>query len=433
VKRLFRTTLTLFIAFSLTASPAYSGQTIEEDDLKPIKEMPETLGTGEQPWIIRMMIHELKHGMFVAVPIIDTNPNKGTTYGLMPIWVVQSGPNKRIKYIHAPSIKYNPTFKWEATARHYYYPTDEATYFLRGAISGSENKDLIGEMEDRDFLGRGISIGSRVVFDVDGSHRFYGIGPATGENDESTYLRRTLGYTIRIGLPLFPRSPFKFNMEHHLAGEKIQNGTITTLPGIKTSFPSAVPGHFHQNSEFKLFVDYDTRDSANTTSKGVYALIYLENSQRAFGSEFSFQKYGGDVRAFLPWAEGKSTTAMRVRLDQLQGDAPFYLLPSLGGKETHRAYGHGRYRDNGMMTTTLEQRFTAYKTEVAGVTTELELTPFLGLGTVFSAPKRMTRRYMRPVYGVAVRAIVRPQVVGSIDVGTGQEGTKVFMDINYSF
>ena len=137
---------------------------------------------------------------------------------------------------------------------------------------------------------------------------------------------------------------------------------------------------------------------------------------------------------FHPWrGRRRSVTAAQVRYEQLLGDAPFWLQPRLGGKYTHRAYGDGRYIDRGMVSTTLEQRLTLAQVKTAGVTTELEVAPFVGVGTVFSSPKRAARRYARPVFGGSVRAVARPQVVGSLDFGVGQEGVAIFMDINYSF
>ncbi len=85
------------------------------------------------------------------------------------------------------------------------------------------------------------------------------------------------------------------------------------------------------------------------------------------------------------------------------------------------------------MTASLEERVTIHKIPLAGVTTEFEVAPYFELGTVAGAPRRFAGRYARPVLGTAFRAIARPQVVGSIDVGVGREGPNVFMDINYSF
>ena len=86
-----------------------------------------------------------------------------------------------------------------------------------------------------------------------------------------------------------------------------------------------------------------------------------------------------------------------------------------------------------MATLNIEQRFKLLEHKTAGVTTEFQLAPFIGLGEVFDNPNRAAARYARPVVGAAIRAVAKPQVVGSIDFGVGREGLAVFMDINYSF
>jgi hypothetical protein len=80
-----------------------------------------------------------------------------------------------------------------------------------------------------------------------------------------------------------------------------------------------------------------------------------------------------------------------------------------------------------------EERFRLYQAKMAGVTTDFELAPFIGAGAVFAAPEQVSMRTMRPVVGAAIRAVAKPQVVGSIDIGVGREGVAIFMDINYSF
>ena len=170
-----------------------------------------------------------------------------------------------------------------------------------------------------------------------------------------------------------------------------------------------------------------------TTSRGFFFQTYAEYAVRGFLSSYDYSRYGLDGRYFRPW-EGKDTaTAARLKYEQLRGDAPFFLKPSLGGKYNLRAYGAGRYVDRGMAVASVEQRFIVHREKMAGVTAELEIAPFVELGSVFDLPKRASRRYARPAYGAAVRAVARPQVVGSVDIGVGQEGVSVFMDINYSF
>ncbi|MFA5139598.1 MAG: BamA/TamA family outer membrane protein [Elusimicrobiota bacterium] len=390
--------------------------------------------SGRAPLLVRWMVHNIRRGMFINLPIMDTNPNRGITYGVMPIWVLKGRSETRIEQIHAPSVTYNRTFQWIPTYRYYYYPTPKATYELRASVSKHTDREVMAQMQDMDFLGRGIAMNARFQYDFDGAKRFYGIGPDTPESAETDYTRKILQYSFRAGIPMLEESGLRFNVAHHLAGTGIANGVVDPVRDIKDLFPEQVPTHWHQDGEFQLFVDYDTRDEPVTTSRGSYAKVMVENSQRGFGSEYAFQRYNVDLRHFRRWTDDtRFVTGGRFHYEQLKGDAPFYLLPSLGGKYMHRGYGAGRYVARGVMMTTLEQRFTVYKVAMAGVTTELEVAPFLGIGTAFHSPKRMAQRYFRPEYGAAFRAVARPQVVGSIDVGCGQEGPAVFMDINYSF
>lgn len=412
------------------------GKLIPERKITPPAEIPPefTPPPPDKPWIMRMMIHDIQDGMFIGLPIIDTDPNRGATYGVMPIWVWQGRQDKRIRHIWAPSASYNKTFRWIGTSRYYYYPTEKSSYFTRASVTPEENPDLVGEMEDLDFLGRGLAVNAKLEYDVDGSYRFFGLGPDSAKDAETNYTKKSFGYFCRLGVPVFQNSGWKVNIAHRLAGTRLAAGLIDTLPDIGARFPQHTPSHRHQDSELQLFLDYDTRDSAVTTRTGSYFKFMIENAQREFASEYVFSRYGFDWRHFYKPAESSPYgTAMRLHYEQLIGDAPFYLLPSLGGKTIHRAYGEGRYMDKGMYTATLEERFVVFKVETAGVMTEIELAPFIGMGSVFNTPSKIHRRFVRPVVGGAVRAIARPQVVGSIDVGVGQEGPAVFMDINYSF
>lgn len=408
----------------------------DDNKVRPPEKIPAEFKSPspDKPWLMRMMIRDLDRGMFISLPIIDTDPNRGTTYGLMPIWVFQGKNDDRIRHIHAPSITYNPTFEWVPTYRYYFYPTDKAFVNLQGSLPSTANPDLTGEAEDLDFLGRGIAVNARVEYDVDGSNRFFGVGPDSREADETNYTRKFLGYFMRVGLPVFQGSKWKWNMAHRLAATRIAAGKVDTIPDIGVTFPEHTPSHWHQDSEVQFFMDFDSRDNAVTTLTGSYVKLSIESGQRVFASEHTFTRYTIDMRYFYRHDEDAiMSTAGRLRFEQLIGDVPFHLLPSLGGKKIHRAYGERRFVDKGMFTTTLEERFRVLRIKTAGVMTDIELAPFIGIGSVFRSPGKVHRKFLRPVFGGAIRAIARPQVVGSIDFGVGQEGPAIFMDINYSF
>ncbi|HAH06646.1 MAG TPA: hypothetical protein DCM05_09000 [Elusimicrobia bacterium] len=407
-----------------------------ESDVRPPEHLPPGMAeaAAKDPWPIRLMMQHIKNGMFIRLPVVDTDPNRGVTYGVMPIWVVKEPKSDRIKHIHAPSLTYNDIFKVVPTYRYYLYPTEFSVLTARASASMKEDKEALVEFEDMDFLGKRIAAACKFQFNVDGSERFYGVGPDTPKDAESNYTRKTLQYFLRLGLPIYRNSGWKFNLGHHFAGEMLKDGPIDALPDLAARFPEHASERWRQDGELELFMDYDTRDGAVTATQGAYSKIFIDNAQKAFGSEYAFQRYGFDSRYFYKPAPGsRFVTAGSVRYMQLIGTAPFYLMPQLGGKYVFRAYGTGRYIDRGVLAANLEERISVYKVPVAGVVTEFEVAPFIGLGSVFTSPGHMAARYARPVIGGAVRAMARPQVVGSIDFGIGQEGLAIFMDINYPF
>jgi len=421
----------LLLPADLRALPE-AGITQEPPPVQAVQ--PAEKPSGSLPPFLRWMIHPLRRGMLINLPIIDTNPNRGTTYGVMPVWVIQGKNEDRIVWIHAPSLTYNKDFGLNPTYRLFYYPTPTSSLIARGNMATDAEKEAMVQYQDRTFLGKDLDVYLRLQFNVDGSNRFFGLGPDSPEDAESGYTEDVLQYDVAAGIPLVPGTPWMIHLGNRLAGEKIYNGKVKGLSGIDDAFPGLVPSGHQQVMESRLFIGYDSRDNAVTTTRGTYLQTYAAFSDKKLASAFHYSRYGLEARYFHPWPQApRQVSAVQVKYDQLLGDAPFWLLPSIGGKYNIRAYGAGRYIDRGSLFLSVEQRITVIKTEMAGVTTEFEVSPFAGVGEVFDSPKRLADRYARPVVGAAVRAVARPQVVGSIDVGVGQEGAKVFMDINYSF
>ncbi|MBI4349317.1 MAG: hypothetical protein HY553_20935 [Elusimicrobia bacterium] len=391
--------------------------------------------TQPQPWPVRLMVHNIERGMFIGLPIVDTDPNRGVTMGFMPIWVIQKPGGDRIASIWAPSVSYNKTFKATPVFRYYTYPTRESNLTLRGSISQVSDREAMGEWHDRDFRGTGWESGLRLQYNIDGSRRFFGIGPDTSINAESNYKEEFWLVRSLIGAPIkSPDTGWMAKLSHTLLAMKIADGPIDAIPSIRRGFSGFVPERYRQVSNVKLGIDYDSRDHDVTTTEGSYGGFFVESSQRPIGSQYAYQEYAFDFRHTRPWKRlPKHGTSGMFKFRQIKGEAPFWVMPQLGSKYVHRAYGEGRYIDRGMFTLQLEHRYTAASVKTAGVTTEFQVAPFAGIGSVFHSAPLVQAKHVRPVFGGAVRAVAKPQVVGSVDFGVGQEGMTAFMDINYSW
>jgi len=423
--------LTLVALLSFAAEP---------QSVKPPRKIPQPVQEAaeqaqkkdETPTVLKLIMQPLKRGMFIRLPVIDTDPNRGVTYGVMPIWVLQENGADRIRFIHAPSVTYNKTFLWIPTYRYYWYPTNESSLLLRGSASQQKERELMGHFLDGDFLERDIDVELKLQFNVDGSKRFYGFGPDSPRAGETNYFEDYIQAKAAGAIPVSNGSHWKAQAAMNLLAFKLHSGRTPNLPSFEALYRGLRPENRQQSNEMTGGILYDSRDHPVTTTRGEYLSIYAGKAVRDFMSAYDYSRYGLDARLFKPWSP-KMVSAAQFSYEQLHNDAPFWLKPSLGGKYNLRAYGEGRYVDRGVAALNFEQRFTVWSKRLAGVTTDFELAPFAGVGTAFSAPKYASARYLRPVLGGAVRAVARPQVVGSIDVGYGQEGAKVFVDINYSF
>jgi surface antigen Omp85-like protein len=388
----------------------------------------------ETPAMLRWMLKPLKRGMFVRLPIIDTDPNRGITYGVMPIIVLQGENDDRIKQIHAPSVTYNKDFKLSPTYRYYYYPEEDAAFVGRVSRAKYENEVML-EYTDHSLFGTPYDVLGRFQKNRDAGQRFFGFGPNSQRGGEANYIQDYWLYNLGVGAPLRPDSPFRARLSQRYTASRILNGPLQGLPTFQATFPQQFAERAQQTTETRFTLDYDTRDHAVTTTRGVYSQVFAESSVRGFLSQYDYQRYGAEGRWFKPVPEHPAQViALQARYEQLMGPTPpFWILPSLGGKYSLRAYGDGRYVDRGMSVVNVEDRIKMYEARTAGVTTEIQLAPFVGLGEVFDNPQAAMAKTIRPVFGAAVRAVARPQVVGSVDFGIGREGLSVFTDINYSF
>jgi hypothetical protein len=400
-----------------------------------VQAVSKSSSTADQtPSYLRWMLKPLKHGMFVRLPVIDEDPNRGVTYGIMPILVLQGKHDDRIEQIHAPSLNYNKNFGFSPTYRYYYYPQEDAVFAARGSRSKYEHEGMV-DYTDRSFLGTPFDVNGRFQKNRDAGQRFYGIGPDTQKGAQANYIQDYWQFSSGAGVPFAEGSAFRAHLSQRYLSSRTLNGPLNGLPEFDTVFPQQFSNHSQQTNESRVTLDYDTRDHAVTTSHGAYLGAYAEASVRGFISQYDYERYGTDLRWFLPVPEHPAqVVAFQGRYEQIIGQAPpFWLLPSMGGKYSLRAYGDGRYVDRGTATFNVEDRIKMYEAKTAGVTTEIQVAPFLGVGEVFDNPEVVAGRYLRPVVGTAIRAVARPQVVGSVDFGVGREGLSIFTDINYSF
>ncbi|WP_197351216.1 hypothetical protein, partial [Acinetobacter baumannii] len=87
-----------------------------------------------------------------------------------------------------------------------------------------------------------------------------------------------------------------------------------------------------------------------------------------------------------------------------------------------RGYGRNRFVDSSYLLCNLEERIRLFRWSVFDVNTDWEVAPFIDLGAVMESLDRAEAKSFEFNPGIGFRAVVRPNIVGRVDIGFGNEG-----------
>lgn len=395
------------------------------------------------PFILDLFVRRSDKGLFVTMPIIDSNPNSGFTFGVMPVWVVFGSSGTLLRWVQAPAITWNRHTDVTIQYQLFAFPTESSDLQFYASQSRRFDREIALEGGNKLLFNRGdreLKLRGRVQHCKDSSRRFFGFGPRTPAAAESNYTLDSVDYRLSADF-LTPDRPWHATLRHSLRADDVTNGSVESIPDLEARFPETfrTVSSRRVDATFGVTAGYDSRDGEATTSRGYLADVYADVSREHVLGEYSRRSYGADLRAFLPWgrageAEPRFITAAGTRFDYLTGDVPFWALPQMGGKHFHRGYGEGRFVDHGLFLLRAEQRCRIGLLSLpSGAKASVWADPFFVAGTVFPSPGRFQGKYLKPAGGIALRGLARPQIVGSADFAYGLEGLKVFLDVDYAW
>jgi hypothetical protein len=380
-----------------------------------------------------------KTAPFIPVPEIAVDPDAGTTLGIIPTILV-TDENDDIRKIIAPDLIYNPYFGWGVHGRIYSYDSQDEQWSVVAGIKERVEREFDGEYQIGRERKERWSFNGSLIYDVDGTPRFYGLGnesPAINETDYTAQyevLQGQAGYNITHAWQIQYTGRFQ-NVD-------VLPGTLSKIASIGTKF-SKVLGE-GDNREFlnRIAIVYDTRDNITIPTRGAELVAYGGMASRdGVFNDSLYTEAGFDGRAFVP-IQDKTVIALHMALRYLPTahDVPFWALSSIGGADTIiggtqplRGFGEGRFYDRDSFSSSIEYRRNVVTFQAVATSVELELAPFIDVGRVFDRSSTMPFEQLHKVYGIGFRGIARPFVVGYVDIGYGSEGAAVFTGLNYPF
>jgi hypothetical protein len=383
--------------------------------------------------------YDLSRLPFIPVPSIGSDPNSGTTVGILPVWL-QTDDNHEIDRIIAPDITYNPYFGWGAHGRLYSYESQDEQWSIVGGVRQHIERELDGEFQTGRLRESPFTSTTDVDLDRDGTPRFYGIGNNSPEIAQTNYTATTSLAQEQLGWNLTHAWQLLYTLRKRIVD--VSPGTLASIASIQTRFAHVLG--IGTNSELlnRYSVVYDTRDDLTAPRQGMRAVVYGGVASRGgIFNDSLYSEAGGDVRAYWP-IKPDTIVAAHTSLQYLPStrSTPFWALNSLGGDESDvggeqplRGFGEGRFYDRNSFAGNVEVRHTFWSFNASSTHVDLEVAPFVDVGQVFVRSSTFPIQQLHKVGGIGFRGIARPSVVGYVDVGYGDEGAAVFTGLNYPF
>ena len=369
----------------------------------------------------------------IPLPVIASTPNEGITFGVLTAFLVHNDKDE-VTTLAAPQVNYNQNFGTTASLYSAFYPKPTLSWEVNLSQSTKVNYDYEIRSRDRTFMDGKLEWNGFLYAFADGSARFFGFSARTPQQQETNYSDQEIGITLSAG----------YEIADHLQlvlGERdrdveIHKGAVTRVPFIRdTNFGSVVPGinGFVTHAQ-KISLIYSTLDSRDMPTTGFYAKASIENSARILGSSADYRHYDAEVKGYFPLEEAHYITVARLAYSQTLGNSvPFLEQSILGGENTLRGYGRNRFIDNSYFLLNLEERIRLFRWTLFNVNTDWELTPFIDFGSVMKSLDTAQSRDFEFNPGIGFRAVVRPNIVGRVDVGIGKDGPSVFVGLGYPF
>jgi hypothetical protein len=369
----------------------------------------------------------------IPLPVIASSPNEGVTYGALAAFL---GHNRQeeVTALLAPQVTYNDTFGVTASLYGAFYPTPNRNMEFNLSQSGRVNHDYEFRIRDTVLLANKLELNGFFFKLTDGSSRFFGFNAKSPQQMETNYANDEFGYNISAGYQIGRH--LQLTVGDRFRDVRINSGAFGGLPYIKDKFTLAtVPGiNGFTTHAVRFSLSYSTLDNRDTPTFGGYTRITFEPTLEALGGAGNYRHYEIEAKGFVPLSNGRFITVFRTMYNQTIGDAvPFLEQSILGGESTLRGYGRNRFIDNSFLLCNIEERIRLFRWEVFGVTADWELAPFIDVGGVMESLDRINRRDIELNPGIGFRAIVRPNIIGRVDLGIGKDGPAVFVGLGYPF
>lgn len=391
----------------------------------PRKNLPYPLSTKESGDPVKVVS--------IPLPVIASSPNEGMTGGALTAFLIHNEKDE-VSTLLAPQINYNDNFGVTGTIYGAFYPSPDVNWEMNLSRSSTINQDYEFKLRDKRILNSNHEVNLFAFAWDDGSARFFGFQSTSSSQNESNYTDSEFGVTATVGYYL--TKDFQILVGDRFRQVDIRRGAVTNLPYIKDVFDSSqvpwIDGFRVHAPKFGLV--YSTLDSRDMPTTGIYAKASMEASIGLLGSSADYRHYEAELKGYLPADNARYISVGRLVYNQTLGPkVPFLERSILGGETTLRGYGRNRFIDSSYFLINFEERIRLFRMPIFNVNVDWEIAPFVDLGAVMDRLDNARSKNFEFNPGIGFRGVVRPNIVGRIDMGVGKDGPAVFVGLGYPF
>jgi hypothetical protein len=249
---------------------------------------------------------------------------------------------------------------------------------------------------------------------------YFGLGPDSLRRNQTDFNLRATSDGTKAGIRVAPAVTLGGGLDY--LQPTITDGKDAGLPSITDIFDDrSAPGLATQPDFVRAsaFLDIDYRRPLNARKGGYYHFEYSQYSDRGRGT-YTFNRFDVDLRQYVSFLGERRIFVGRVLASTSDVDrdrqVPFYLMPTLGGRDTLRGFRDYRFRGPHALLLQGEYRFEIWS--------GLDGALFYDAGKVETRRSRLNFRDLESDYGFGFRFNTDNGIVLRVDSAFGSRDGK---------
>ncbi|MDX1623546.1 MAG: BamA/TamA family outer membrane protein [Gemmatimonadota bacterium] len=277
-------------------------------------------------------------------------------------------------------------------------------------------------------------------FDLDAMDQFWGLGPNSDEDDESSFSWERWGVEAIAGMPVVGQAARGLRANVHGGWERsvVWEGDDSDQPDAVALFPQIRQDQVEIGSAGAA-LGYDLRNKPGFPTSGLFAVGSATWYTGLDDGDLEWLRWTAELQGHVPLGSDWHVISLRATAAEVdprgEDRVPFVYLPELGGTDILRGFDSWRWRDRATVAGSAELRWRIWQEhtpdpENAGAA---EAILFYDAGDLDRSMDEIDFEDLKTSWGIGLRLYFLNRPVGNTGVGFGDEGPRFYFSLDDPF